>query len=203
VQASRAYEDVMADPFVTAVTLDPASTTTSLQGTVPPALVSAAVTGPVIDVYIADASGLYQTPAAPQGRSYLGSYVVDGPGDSNPAPGIFSVNVASLNLTAAELARVTITANYTLSGVQDVTTSFSPILGTVVVPPALGGFDVTPSAGGVLLQWTGGTPPFRVESATDPAGPWAALTTTGAQSHAASLNGPRRFYRVREDAPPR
>ncbi len=203
VQASHAYEDVMADPFVTAVTLDPASTTTLLQGSVPPALSTPDVTGPVIDVYIADAFGLYQSPAAPQGRSYLGSYVVDGPGDLNLAAGSFSVNIAPLNLTAAELARVTITANYTLSGVQDVTTSFSPILGTVVIPPPLGGLNVSPNAGGVQLQWTGGTSPFRVDSATDPAGPWAALTTTEAQFLATPLNGPRRFYRVREGAPPR
>src|SRR5947208_2219822 len=78
-------------------------------------LPKAGVAAPVVDVYLADAWGLYHTPPVPQGRTYLASYAMDGPSNINPVPGLFSFDTSALNLTAEELARVTVTANYSLT----------------------------------------------------------------------------------------
>jgi hypothetical protein len=163
------------------------------------------VTGPVIDVYLADAFGLYQATPSPQGRSYLASYLVDGvTGDLNPLPGVFAIDISALGLTAADMSRVTITANYgQFSDVQWVTTSFSPTLALPTVPPGLNAFNITRDAAGLKLEWSGGTGPFGIFTALDPAGPWSSLSTTSAQFFVTQTNGPRRFYRVKEGAAPR
>ena len=45
-----------------------------------------------------------------QGRTYLGSFVDNGPQDSNPTPGQFDFDIGSLNIPVGTL--VTIAANY-------------------------------------------------------------------------------------------
>jgi len=198
----RAYAEVMVDPSNPAVTINPLSIPTFLQGSVP--LPKAAVTALVVDVYLADAFGLYQTPPAPQGRSWLGSYIVDDlASDLNPAPGLFAFDTSALNLTAAELGRVTITATYSLTSDRAVTTNFSSTLATLTAPPLLDALTIVKDPGGVKLQWTGGTAPFGVFAATSPAGPWNLLTTTSGQNVTTPLNGASRFYRVRDGLPPR
>jgi hypothetical protein len=198
---ARTYEEVMDDPSNPVVTLSPLSLPALLQGSVP--LPKTGVDAPVVDVYLADAFGLYRTPPVPQGRSYLASYTVDGLDDLNPLPGLFTFDTLALNLTAAELDRVTITATYSLTNGRAVTTNFSSTLGTLTAPPVLDGFTIAQDPGGVQLQWTGGTAPFRVFTATSPAGPWSTLTTTSAQNFVTPLDGARRFYRLRDGLPPR
>ena len=157
----------------------------------------------MLDVYLADAFGLYQSPAAPQGRSFLAAYTVDGPLDLNPTPGLFSFDTTALGLTADEVSRLTATAHYTLGDGTGVTTSFSATLASATAPSALGGISITPAANDVTLQWTGGTPPFGVFAATDPAGPWSLIGKVAGQSTTIAQSGTRRFYRIKEGAPPR
>jgi hypothetical protein len=201
VTPDRVYADVMLDPFNPAVTLGSGSTTTVLEGTAPVA--AAGLPAPLIEVYLADASGLYLDPAAPQGRFRLTSFVLDGPLDLNAAPGAFRVNVAALGLSTVELGVVTLTASYQLPTSERVTTSFSSTLATLTPPPPLSAFLVSPLVTGVSLQWTGGTAPFRVQTSASLAGTWNDLATTSSQSYSAAFDGPRRFYRVREGAAPR
>lgn len=201
VTPDRVYADVMQDPSNPAVTLSSSSTATVLEGTAPVA--ADGLPAPVIDVYLADASGLYLEPAAPQGRFRLTSFVLDGPLDLDAAPGVFRVNVAALALSSAELGLVTLTASYQVPSGDGVTTSFSSTLATLTLPPALSALSVSPSAAGVSLQWTGGTAPYRIQSTTSLAGAWNDLATTSGQSYSAVFDGPRRFYRVREGASPR
>lgn len=197
----RIYAEVLATPSLPFVTLNPVSSATLLQGNVP--LPKTGVSAPVVDVYIADAFGLYRSPAAPQGRSWLTRFTDDGPGDITTGLGQFAVDISALNVTAAEFNLLTITATYSLTNGRAVTTNFSPLLVNPTLPAPLAGFTADQDPGGLQLQWTGGTVPFGVYGATSPAGPWTLLTTTSGQSLITPLNGPRHFYRVREGLPPR
>ena len=201
VTPDRVYADVMLDPSNPAVTLGSNSTTTVLEGTAPVA--AEGLPAPVIEVYLADASGLSLDPAAPQGRFHLTSFVLDGPLDLNAAPGAFRVNVAALGLSNAELGVVTLTASYQLATSERVTTSFSSTLATLTPPPPLSAFLVSPLAAGVSLQWAGGTAPFRIQTSSSLTGIWNDLATTSSHSYSAAFDGPRRFYRLREGAAPR
>ncbi|HWB05951.1 MAG TPA: hypothetical protein VG796_23215 [Verrucomicrobiales bacterium] len=203
VAASLLYADVMADPTLPAVTIDPISTVNFLSGRAQPKKESDDVKGPFIDLYIADTYGLAQAPPNPQGRSFLGTWEVDSEWDINPEDGEFTFDLTALHLTQEELGRVTAAATYRQFNVQDVTTPFSATLATVSPSPALEGFNIMSDPAGIKLQWTGGTPPFRIFTATSPAGPWGELATTPSQNFTAPLNGPRRFYRLRDGAPPR
>ena len=199
VSPSRVFADAMSDPSQPNVVLSPLSTTVLLAGTAPPA--AAGLNPPMLDVYLADAVGLYQN--APQGRVWLGTYAVDGAGDLDADAGEFAFDVSALSLTAVELGRVTATANYTLLDGRVVTNNFSATLATAVPPPALAGFRITRSGANVALDWTGGTAPFAIFTATSPLGPWSALATVPAQTLVTPMNGPQRFFRIYEDAPPR
>ena len=201
VTPDRVYADVMLDPSNPAVTLSSNSTITVLEGTAPVA--AAGLPAPLIDLYLADASGLYLDPAAPQGRFRLTSFVLDGPLDLNAAAGVFRVNVAALGLSNAELGLITLTASYEIPSGERVTTSFSSTLATLTPPPPLSAFRVSPTVTGVSLQWAGGTAPFRIQSSTSLAGAWNDLATTSSQSYSAVFDGSRRFYRVKEGAAPR
>lgn len=201
VTPDRVYADVMQDPSNPTITLDSNSTITVLEGTAPVA--AAGLPAPLIDVYLADASGLYLDPPAPQGRFLLTSFVLDGPLDLNAAAGAFRVNVAALGLTNAELGTITLTATYKTPSNETVTTSFSNTLTTLTPPPPLSSFLVSPLAAGVSLQWTGGMAPFRIQTSSSLAGVWNDLATTSAQSYTAAFDGSRRFYRVKEGASPR
>ena len=199
VTPQRLFADAMSAPLQPDVILSAACTTTLLVGIAPPA--AAGLNPPVLDVYLADASGLYQN--APQGRLWLGSYAVDGAGDLDADAGEFAFDVSALGLSAAELGRVTATANYTLADGRVVTSNFSQTLAVATPPPALSNFHITGSGSNVVLDWTDGTAPFAIFSATDLAGPWSALATIPAQTLTTPMNGPRRFFRIYENAQPR
>ncbi len=199
VTPQRLFADAMSDPLQPDVILSPASTTTLLAGLAPPA--AAGLNPPVLDVYLADASGLYEY--APQGRVWLGSYAVDGAGDLDADAGEFAFDVSALGLTGAELVRITATANYTLADGRVVTSDFSQTLAPALAPPALTDFRITRAGTNVMLDWTDGTAPFAIFTATDLAGPWSALATIPAPVFATPMNGPRRFFRIYESASPR
>ena len=199
VTPQRLFADAMSDPLQPDVILSPASTTTLLAGIAPPA--ATGLNPPVLDVYLADASGLYQN--APQGRVWLGSFAVDGAGDLDADAGEFAFDASALGLSAAELGRVTATANYTLIDGRVVTSNFSQTLDTASPPPALSDFHITRSGASVVLDWMDGTAPFAIFTATDLAGPWSALATIPAPTFTTPMNGPRRFFRIYESAPPR
>lgn len=107
--------------------LSPNSTQARLRGTC--ALGQDPYTNIIIDVYIADGEGwtngqLFQLPdlaytnatgdtqyyGFAQGRTYLGSFVDNGPQDLDPIPGEFDFDISSLNIPVSEL--VTLSANY-------------------------------------------------------------------------------------------
>lgn len=122
-----------------------------------------------------------------QGKTYLGSYLDNGPYDSNPAVGEFSLNIASLGLTSG--TKVTVAVTYS--------TFALPVLAPAVV-----------SGGNVTLSWTGDnggpytstiaggpTSGFGVQSASNLNGPW---TTTFAANNSIVVPaaGSAGFYRI-------
>ncbi len=112
------YTSALDDVSVGVVpTLDVGSTTLFLKGTVPKA---AEGWGPTsIDLYSVDPEGITNgsflessglTNAWVQGKTYLGTFEVDGTNDLNPADFSFTFLVSSLPIKPGEL--VTVTANY-------------------------------------------------------------------------------------------
>src|SRR5204862_7979939 len=74
-----------------------------------------------IDLYIADPIGITNGQAAMlselpygfvQGKIYLGSFVENSAGDSNPNPGEFEFDISGLNIPGPAPATLTITATY-------------------------------------------------------------------------------------------
>jgi hypothetical protein len=112
--------------------LSPNSTQARLRGTC--ALSQDPYTNIIIDVYIADEEGwtngqLFQLPdlaytnstgdtlyyGFAQGRTYLGSFVDNGPDDLDPVPGEFEFDTSALNIPVSEL--VTVSANYSADAI--------------------------------------------------------------------------------------
>lgn len=195
------------DPWEDAVKLNAASTAVSVSGTYPVQLDG--VSKPVIDLYIADSTGL-ALPEGPsvQGRYWLGAFDAASAANQEATLGKFKFDTTALALTPSELALLTATATYKLQDDSFVTTNFSETLQPYTVPPALGGVTFAPAAqaGRYNLSWTGGIGPFQVVSSTALTGPWAPISTVSAQTTEITpsfTTEPRKFYRVREGASPR
>lgn len=203
------FADILNDPAAgLAVVLDAGSTPAQISGTFPEPI--SGTPAPVIDFYLADASGLRQDPPSAQGRYWLGSFKADGPADLEAAAGKFKFDTSALALTAAELSQVTATASYASPSEpeQTVTTNFSDTLALPAAASPLGAVTITPAAaaGSYTLDWTGGAGPFKVLFSDSLTGPWLPLSTVNGQSATITpdfTTAPRRFYRIREGASPR
>ena len=180
------------------------STALRLKGTVP---VADAANYPVtsVDVYVADPVGIATGQAAlipelpngfVQGRTFLGSFVDDGPEDADKTPGKFDFDITRLGLTEA---LITITANYATGPATDttavaITSPFSdPVTvsgGTVV---ELKFTAISKTAQGVKLEWTGiGT----LQAADAVTGAWQDVT--GASSpYTTPASGAMKYFRLK------
>lgn len=189
------------------------STTSRLRGTVP---LPAQGYSAVVDLYTVDPEGIQtgQQTGVPefaggwvQGRSYLGSFTVDGPSDTNSAAGAFDF---ALPAGLAAGTQVTITANYIAGtpgthNAPTVTSAFSdPIALAAGSGGGGGGGDIkitgiAQDTGGVRLTWTGGTAPFTVEKTTEigPNAQWTAATTTSERTVVVPATGKTGFFRIR------
>ena len=124
--------------------IDESSTTSRLLGSAP--LANTNYPTVFIDVYIANNEGITNGFEAVlpglddgfvQGDVYLGSFVLDGLADNDPAPGQFDVSVASWNIPVDSV--LTITANYSKGGpnAETLTGPFSaPVQVVEGEPPA-------------------------------------------------------------------
>jgi hypothetical protein len=164
------YSKALLDPEsgVTPV-LSTNSTRTRLIGTapVPEGSVYSITT---LDVYIADQEGMTNTvalamPEFPQGfvqgRTYLGSFVVDSTADRDPAPGAFDFDMAHLNV--AQDTQLTVTANYSGTGRTE-TSDPIPLI-------------INRTANTVTISWVGSG--FVLQSTPQLDGLWTEEPTTG------------------------
>jgi hypothetical protein len=154
----------------------------------------------VIDVYVADPTAwtngqkfqlaelMYQDDQGqthfygfPVGRTYLGSFVDNGPQDSNSAAGAFDFNASSLNIPANTFA--TITANYsadplgTHNGRTQTSLFSNPV--TLTGTGSVGGVTLSAARSGnsLLLSWPAAQGTYKVQSRSAVTiGDWADLT---------------------------
>lgn len=128
----------------------------------------------VIDVYEADPEA--ELTAISQGKTYLGSFVDNAPGDSNPAVGEFTLNLAGLGVQSG--MKITITANYLKpQGPASVS-------------------SITRTGGNTTLNLTGASGPYEVFRATNPGGPFASFFTSALGPLTFADAGTTSFYRV-------
>lgn len=179
------------------------STALRLQGTVP---VADAANYPVtsVDVYVADPVGIATGQAAlipelpngfVQGRTFLGSFVDDGPEDADKTPGKFDFDIARLGLTEA---LITITANYATGPATDKSTVAitSPFSDPVTVSGGTVGelkfTTIAKTAQGVQLEWTGGGTLQAADSVT---GAWQDVTGVGSP-YTTPASGAMKYFRL-------
>jgi hypothetical protein len=128
-----------------------------------------------------------------QGRTYLGTFVDNGPLDSDPAVGSFNFNAAGLGLAPG--TRITVTANYsqdppgTYHGRTHTSNFSDPVtlaVGTSVI------LSIRPVGNQVQLTWPAGT----LQSAPVVTGPYADMPGV-TSPYTTSPSGTMRFFRVR------
>ncbi len=199
------YAKALVDPAQgVAPVISADSTALRLKGTVP---VADTALYPVtaVDVYVADPVGIATGIAAlipelpngfVQGRTFLGSFVDDGPEDANKTAGAFDFDIARLGLTEALL---TITANYATGPATDktavaITSPFSiPVTVKGGTVGELRFTAITQTAQGVQLEWTGGG---TLQAADAVTGTWQELT--GASSpYTTTASGAMRYFRLK------
>jgi hypothetical protein len=161
------------DASVTAKpTVDLTSTVSSLKGTCSTNL--APYSRVYIDLYVSDPEG--DTAGDPQGKTYLGTFEDNGPGDSNPAIGAFTFNISSLSIAPA--TKVTLTANYSNES-----------------KPSISAISV--AGGNVTLSITNGTPAYNILQASALTGPWTGLGLAKLQGAVTvPASGAASYYRV-------
>lgn len=190
----------------------PTSSTTTLSGKVP--LPSTGYPVVAIDVYLPDPEGIalgkaYDTAQGTtdfpdgwvQGKTFLGSFLVDGPADQNAAAGQFTFDISAWGLTAG--TEVTVTANYAATAGPSepvITSLFSKPVALVAGASSIQMQPITVGPESLTLSWTGGTPPYQVQTRSSlSTGGWTAL---GAPTSNTSVTVPRSgaegYFRVQD-----
>jgi hypothetical protein len=177
----------------------------------------------IIDVYLADDEGWtngqkfqllelsYIDPSTmstkysgfPQGRTFLGAFLDNGPHDFNPAVGQFALDIGSLGVNTTSL--VTVAANYSADppGTRNGRTQTSQFANPVTLQPAPR-MGITQSGGNLLVTWATNLGTFSIQ-ATPQFGPtsWANLSpqppivVVGTNYQASvPISGARNFLRL-------
>jgi hypothetical protein len=195
------YASVLNDSTMgVAPVIDPASTTTMLTGTVPATTNGAPPT--FVDVYIADLEGLTNglflqqdgvTNEWAQGKTYLGTFQVDGPADINPATNTFTFNIGAFNLPGG--AAVTVTANYgsPTNGLALTSPFAAPV--ALTGPPQL---TIAKSGAEVTISWISTNPAFQLQSTADLSkGVWQNVPGVTGSSVTLPASGATAFFRLK------
>jgi len=167
----------------------------------------------IVDVYVLDPEGwtngqafaLYEltdystyTNGFPQGKSYLGSFVDNGPYDRNPTVGSFNFNAAALGI--AQGTAITVTANYSADppGTHNGRTHTSNFSNPATLRPALRIGSISRTGTTVTVSWSGGRAPYTLQKADVLSGPWNNVSTglTGTSTTDSGASGSQAFYRV-------
>ncbi|MFM7101189.1 MAG: hypothetical protein ACKO3N_08450 [Verrucomicrobiota bacterium] len=207
VAVERLYTAVLASPETDSLPVVSTNTTVStLAGRIPAAAAGVLAEGALVevDVYLADPEGLSKVDATfpkgwVQGRTYLGTFFEGSPvDDGNSNPGEFSFDITPFNVSAADLGRLVVTANYPLAAGPVVTSIFSLPTGSAVVPPPPPLADLKASLDGANLKltWTGGKAPFTVQRRETLTGTWADAATVSAREYATPAAATAALFRV-------
>jgi hypothetical protein len=163
--------------------LSPSSTQVRLRGSC--ALGKVPYTNVIIDVYLADAEGwtngqLFQIPELAytnsmgdtqyngfaQGKTYLGSFVDNGPQDLNPVPGQFEFDVSSFNIPVTAL--VTVAANYSADppGTHNGRVQTSDFAMPITLLPAAR-LGITKAENNIVIWWPTNSGLMTIQSTTN------------------------------------
>lgn len=195
--------------------LSASSTTARLVGTVPAG--NGTFPWTILDLYIPDPEGLTNGLVAPdpnlpngwvQGLTYLGSFVDNGPLDSNPTAGAFDFDISGAGVPADTL--VTVSANYSMDppGTRNGRTMTALFSDPVTLPLGVAAptLTIAYSGGNVLVSWPQSFTGFTVQS-TDSLAPinWTDLnpqppiTQSGGNNVATiPVGAGNKFYRLRQ-----
>jgi hypothetical protein len=182
------------------------STATTLVGAIPALSDTAEVTEKRLEVYRADPLGRAMTGGDYpggwlQGEEFLAYYFVDGGDDADPEPDQFSFDVSALNLTAADLAGLTVVAAWYVPTPW----GLPPIVRTSLFSETLGAPSAsTPSTlaaarrgGDLVFTVTGGAGPFQLQSRPDvAAGEWRNVGEPGPGPFTVPAPAVPTFYRA-------
>jgi hypothetical protein len=163
--------------------LSPTSTQARLRGSCAPG--KSPYTSIIIDVYVADEEGwtngqLFQLPELAytnateetlyygfaQGRTYLGSFVDNGPQDLDPTTSQFEFDIGSFNIPVSEL--VTVAANYSADppGTHNGRTHTSDFAMPIHLLPAPR-MNIARMGNNVLITWPTNSGPLTIQSTTN------------------------------------
>lgn len=205
---ARAYETYYAGVLADPTSAKPVLTSLAngvLSGTTPTRLTDPWVAD-FIDLYVADPASEAKGYVVP--GHFLGTLLDDntdpaaGPVDANLNPGEFAFDITSLNPPPASKLVVATTysrdANATDVGRSITGPASDPILvpGQPVTPIRIA--SIKPGVGATaVVTWTGGNPPFKVQSRGDVAsGAWTDLSTTSERTASVTLGGSAAFIRI-------
>jgi hypothetical protein len=166
----------------------------------------------IVDVYILDPEGwtngkLFSfaelsdqstyTNGFPQGKTYLGSFLDNGPYDRNPAVAGFNFGAGALGIASG--TDVTVTANYSASppGVHNAVTHTSNFSNPVTLRAALRITSFSRTGNTLTINWTGGTGPYTLQKQNPVTGAWGNVTTgIAGTSTTDTIVGTQSYYRV-------
>ena len=132
-----------------------------------------------------------------QGKTYLGTFVDNGPLDRDPAVGSFNFNAAAL--VVAPGTQITVTANYSADplGTHNGRTQTSNFSDPVILQPPFMITSVTRSGSNVTITWTGGNAPFSLQRRDTIKGTWISVQTGIVSSSTTySDSGDQAYYQV-------
>lgn len=182
-------------------TLSGSSTITSLIGSTLPPYLPQNYTNIMIDVYQADPEGLANgalfggvsfPTGFPQGKKYFGGCLDNGPYDSNPAVGAFTLNTTKMNIPPG--TKVTVTATY-CSFVRTAFTGISRSAGTTTLTWT--NPNGREANGGPYVNANGGpTGGFGIQRASSILGPWTTVAYTDNNTVSIADAAGTSFYRV-------
>jgi hypothetical protein len=154
--------------------LSASSTVSSLSGTC--GLPLPGVARMIVDVYVADPEGDAISPTpVPQGRTYLGTFEDNSPGDSDPAVGAFTFNIASLGIASG--TKVTAAVTYSKDTRPTIT-------------------SVSRSGGATTITISGGSPTYNIQRASVVTGPYTTIAVATGASQTFADAATTSFYRV-------
>jgi hypothetical protein len=122
--------------------------------------------------------GLTYTNGFPQGKTYLGTFVDNGPLDRDPAVGSFNFKANALGLAPG--TQITITANYSAdpAGTAHGRTQTSNFSNPTTLRAPIQITSVTRTGSNVTITWTGGTAPYTLQRRSPLTGTWSTVQTS-------------------------
>ena len=166
----------------------------------------------IVDVYVLDPEGwnngklfgvgeltdfFTYTNGFPQGKTYLGSFLDNGPLDRDPAVGSFNLNSASLGLASG--TDITVTANYSADppGTHNGQTHTSNFSNPTTLRVPLKILSLSRSVSTITISWSGGTAPYTLQKKSLITDTWNNVTTgIAGTSTTDTIAGTQSYYRV-------